>query len=267
MDDLRSLLVFQPKNAVAITEDHAKATQVLKTTYRLLRNLHRTSAVAGSHHLERTERTFGAEYDWYLRGYDFEGRGRWGPEWGEVWATPSEPRVRHGTNPLWLLERVKALRTSMQVGQVHGDLHAGNVILRDDDVPAIIDFGWSAERAHVARDFALMECNLRFVTLRPQVADEQLDRFAGALAWDREPVPAFTGYLGMRWELIKVVREAARAVFAEDTDWSREYLVPLFLVAFGLLRFARQIGNQRAAVLLVERLATLLSAEVPELRP
>jgi hypothetical protein len=100
VDDVRSLLVFQPKNAVAITEDHAKATQVLKTTYRLLRNLHRTSAVAGSHHLERTERTFGAEYDWYLRGYDFEGRGRWGPEWGEVWATPSEPRVRHGTNPL-----------------------------------------------------------------------------------------------------------------------------------------------------------------------
>jgi hypothetical protein len=81
VDDLRSLLAFQSnKTTATLTEDHAKATRVLKDTYKLLRNLHRTSAAAGSHHLQRTERTFGAEYDRYLRGYDFEGGGRWGPE-------------------------------------------------------------------------------------------------------------------------------------------------------------------------------------------
>jgi aminoglycoside phosphotransferase (APT) family kinase protein len=187
-----------------------------------------------------------------------------------VWAAPSEPRVRDWINPLWLVEKVRALRTSVQVGVVHGDLHAGNVAPRDNDVPAIIDFGWSAERAHVASDFVLMECNLRFITLRPQLADADLERFVGALAWDPDPDPAtaLSDYLSARWELVKVVRGAARAVFAEDTNWSREYLVPLFLVAFGLLRFARQIGNQRAAVLLIERLAAMLStsADLPELR-
>jgi hypothetical protein len=269
VDDLRSLIALQPKKTPAeAAKDLDHAAEVLKNTYRMLRSLHRTSASANSHKLARDTRSFGVEYEWYLRGYDSEGGGRWGPEWADVWAPRNEPRVGDGTNPLWLVERVRALSASMQVGLVHGDLHAGNIILRQDDVPAIIDFGWSSERAHVARDFALMECNLRFVTLRPQVGEAELESFSSALAWKPVREPALSGDLAARWGLVKIVRDAARAVFADDTDWSREYLVPLFLVAFGLLRFARQIGNQRAAVLTVERLAELLgsSPDLPELR-
>lgn len=270
VDDLRDLLTFQPGQTVpGMVTDPVAASGVLHDTYRLLRNLHRGSAAAGTHNLERVDRAFGAEYERYLRNYACDGSGRWGSEWAAVWAPPSEPRVRAGTNPLWLIERLRRQSVSMQIGLVHGDLHAGNVILRDGDVPAIIDFGWSAERAHLAKDFVLMECNLRFVTLRPQVGDEELDRFSGALAWDSAPEPAPSEYLAHRCELIKVVRDAARAVFAEDTNWTREYLAPMFLVAFGLLRFARQLHNQRAAVLSVERLANLLAAspDIPGLAP
>ena len=100
-----------------------------------------------------------------------------------------------------------------------------------------------------------MECNLRFLALRPQVKDEELERFAGWVAWN-EPLPEGLGdYFRCRGELVRKLRRKAAEVFPDNTDWDREYLVPLFLVAFGLLRFAPQLGNQRAAVRLVLGLA------------
>lgn len=261
VDDLRKLLAFAPRQALSESpETDGEAGRILESTYALLRNLHRTSAVAGSHALAREVRPLGEEYAWYLRQYTFEAGGLWGREWAEVWAPPTQQAVRDGINPLWLVERLRGESVQIQLGLVHGDLHAGNIVLRGGDAPAIIDFGWSAERAHVAKDFVLMECNLRFLTLRPQVSDEQLAAFASTLAWDSEPSCALTEYLARRRNLVKVVRDAAKKVFAEDTDWTREYLAPLFLVAFGLLRFAPQLGNQRAAMGMVEQLATLLAS-------
>src|SRR5260370_38220791 len=99
-----------------------------------------------------------------------------------------------------------------------------------------------------------MECNLRFLSLQPQLGEADLKTFVRWLAWD-DSVPSLASeHLVHRTELIQVVRRAARAVFESQTDWSNEYLVPLFLTAFGLLRFTPQLGNQRAAVLFVEAL-------------
>jgi len=260
VDDLRKLLAFTPHQAATESEETGrKAAQVLEGTYTLLRNLHRTSAATGSHALHRERRSLGEEYSRYLRRYGFEPACLWGPEWAAVWAPPSQCVAGDGVNPLWVVDRLRSEVVSMQVGLVHGDLHAGNIILRDGGAPAIIDFGWSADRAHVAKDFVLMECNLRFLTLRPQVGEDELATFISAVAWESEPSPAQSEYLARRWALVKVVRDAARRVFASDTDWAREYLAPLFLVAFGLLRFAPQLGNQRAAVLFVQRLAGTLA--------
>jgi hypothetical protein len=260
VEDLRKLLAFSPRQTIEESpEAHRHAALVLDRSFGLLRNLHRSSAVAGTSALPRERRVLGEEYARYLRRYGSEPGSFWGPEWASVWAPPREKVAGDGTNPLWLVDRLCPAPTTMQVGLVHGDLHAGNIILREDDAPAIIDFGWSADRAHVAKDFVLMECNLRFLTLRPQVGDEELAAFTSALSWDSEPASGMSEYLARRWALVKVVRSAAERVFAKDTDWTREYLAPLFLVAFGLLRFAPQLGNQRAAIRLVESLANLLA--------
>jgi hypothetical protein len=75
-----------------------------------------------------------------------------------------------------------------------------------------------------------------------------LEAFVDWIAWD-SPTPSGLGdYLDERTRLIRRLRGKAAEVFPEDTDWDREYIVPLFLVAFGLLRFAPQLGNQQAAV-------------------
>ncbi len=261
--DLRKLLAFFPRQTPDESSNNQReAALVLERTYTLLRNLHRSSAATGTSALAREHRTLGDEYAWYLRRYGFEPTSLWGPEWTVVWAPPTQRVARERINPLWLVDRLRREVVTMQVGLIHGDLHPGNIILREGDAPAIIDFGWSADRVHIAKDFVLMECNIRFLTLRPQVGDEELTAFTKALAWNAEPPQGLSEYLIRRWALVKVVREAARQVFASETDWTREYLAPLFLVAFGLLRFAPQLGNQRAAVGLVQELATTLASSL-----
>jgi hypothetical protein len=260
VDDLRTLLGSAPRRVLPESPDgDAQAKTVLERTYGLLRNLHRSSAITGSSALPREDRAIREEYDWYLRRYGTEPGDLWGAEWATVWGSPTQRGGGDFVNPLWMVAELKELRFSMQLGLVHGDLHPGNIIVRDDDPPAIIDFGWSNERAHVAKDFALMECNLRFLTLRAQIAEADLETFTHALPWGAEAAFHPDSYLARRWKLVQVVRQAAQRLFAADTDWDREYLVPLFLVAFGLLRFAPQLGNQRAATLLVERLARHLA--------
>jgi hypothetical protein len=262
VSDLRALLAF---SSVRTPEENSNnlvhAGLVLERTYSVLRNLHRAAAAAGGPVLNRADRSFGAEYEWYLRRYDPDRRPEsiWGPEWASVWAAGGERTVRDKINPIWLVERLRVETAPMQLGTIHGDLHPGNVILRDGDPPAIIDFGWSATEAHIAKDFVLMECNLRFLTLRPQVAEADLAAFATWLAWDAPAPVVMCDHLADRSKLVQLVRRAAHQVFADDTDWDREYLAPLFIVTFGLLRFAPQLGNQRAAICLVESLAQHLA--------
>lgn len=260
VSDLRTLLAFSPQRTGDLdAEKHSHVATILEGTYALLRNLHRASVTGGGSALPRDTRAFGIEYDWYLRRYGLGPEGLWGPEWIAVWAPPSERLIHDAINPMWLIERLRAETATMHIGTVHGDLHPGNVILRDGDAPALIDFGWSASEAHIAKDFVLMECNLRFLTLRSQVAEAELAAFAGWSAWEA-PFPVLASdHLSRRTDLIQRVRKAAQQVFAKDTDWNREYLAPLFIVAFGLLRFAPQIGNQNAAIRFIESLAQHLA--------
>jgi len=53
----------------------------------------------------------------------------------------------------------------MFLGAIQGDLHPGNIVYTRGGRPAIIDFGWASDKAHVAKDFVLLECNLRFLFL------------------------------------------------------------------------------------------------------
>src|SRR5436190_19418209 len=105
-----------------------------------------------------------------------------------------------------------------------------------------------------------MACNLRVLTLRPQVRPAEIESFEDWIAWDAPPPSGLSDYLNGRMKLIRSLREKAAEVFPEDTDWEREYIIPLFFVAFGLLRFAPQLGNQQAAMRFVLSLARHIAA-------
>lgn len=246
-------------------DDTEAALNVLGQAFRLLRNLHRRCNWTTLPD-QRQERLVREEYAKYLRKFSAVGDGAaWGPRWAEhCWAGPGVKqlggRPAAPVNPIWLVERLLGMTYPMLLGVVHGDLHPGNIILRTHEPPAVIDFGWSQDHAHLAKDFVLMECNLRFLSLRPQISQDRLRPFVNWLAWGVGPPPGLDGYLEGRVSLVQCVREEAGRVFGGATDWDREYLVPLFLCAFGLLRYAPQLGHQLAAVLFVESLANYLMA-------
>jgi len=256
----KALNVKDLRKTLEAGQDDA-AQRILTTTYSLLRNLHFRLNKAYS-----DERVLGEEYRRYLRKLDDE---VWGKEWKESWGSEKHVHDAGGqfVNPFWLLERLRPLRRSLCMGAVHGDLHPGNIVLAREQ-PRIIDFGWATDGAHVAKDFVLMECNLRFHTVRPQLTQQDVYGLSDWISWDA-PIPGSLSQLAhRRAELICYLRSLAAQVLKStehSIDWDWEYIVPMFFVAFGLLRYAPQLGNQQAAVRFVLALAThietLLSKE------
>lgn len=242
VSDLRDPLQRNNKDIVS---------RVFQATYATMRNLHVPFG-----RRKRVSRRVIVEYEWYLRGLGKV----WGSEWASVFGPVSDTNTQFAAkewaNPLWLIERLKDVSCDFTIGAVHGDLHPGNVVITSNDQPRIIDFGWAHDDAHIAKDFVLMECNLRFLFLRPQLASEEVDRLANWIQWGVEIPNGLTPYCKDRCELVLALRGHAREALGEQADWNREYLLPLFLVAFGLLRFAPQLGNQQAAILTVLALAT-----------
>ena len=251
---LRELSAFTVKDMRKTLErGETRASQILEKTFHQLRNLH--------HRLNKAhpeERCYSDEYKRYLRKLD---DGVWGSEWREAWGTSDVKHVEDSggrfANPFWCLEGIRDLRKPMYVGAVHGDLHPGNIVLTGEQ-PRIIDFGWAEDGAHIAKDFVLMECNLRFLTLRPQLNQGQVYALCDWIEWDA-PIPdGLDDYTRDRAKLIMALRKIAKETIQvndQEPDWNWEYIVPLFLVALGLLRFASQLGNQQAAVRFVLVLA------------
>lgn len=206
------------------------------------------------------ERNIYSEYEWYLRQFGIA----WGQEWIDVWGNGSKQFCRlDGSdviNPLWVLEKLRTKTLPLSLGAVHGDLHPGNIVLTQNNGARIIDFGWSQERTHIAKDFVLMECNLRFLFLRPQLSAGESRTFSRWLKWN-EPIPSgMSDHCIRHANMINHLRSLATIVFPENPDWNWQYLVPMFFVGFGLLRFAPQLGNQVAAVETVLGLAQEIDA-------
>jgi hypothetical protein len=201
----------------------------------------------------RNTTTYHKAYDWYLRntyappGVHSE-RGHipeliFGKEdtvaaFGRRWPNPvtlindiMDPKIVHETT----------------VGAVHGDLHPKNIVLGHSDVVQIIDFGWSCSGAPVVVDYLLLDVNLRGTTLPSQLGEP--DALAiGNFLDENQDATSLHPLLMPRARLIKEqiwkpLREK-RIVL----DWDREYLIPFFLVAYGLLVYLDNARNQPAMI-------------------
>jgi len=259
--DMRELLEPKKGGASGKIEQIDELLGLLKSVYAVCQPLHTRAGLWGQY-----PRSFSEEYAKYLRHFQAE----WGKEWITQWgrAETFEDGGRTLTNPIWVLERLRhAAKVRLTCGAVHGDLHPGNILFSDPKTPSIIDFGWADPDAHLAKDYVLLECNLRFTHLPGNTPISE--------------VMKFTSWVGMNQEAPQIdhewCRDAARAIASLrslfrnrveqltasagrdlEVDWDLEYVVPLFLVSFGLLRFIDDYRNQIAAREFVLHLADYL---------
>ena len=248
------------------------ADLVLTHTYALLRQLHRNRYDPQTKKYILEKRSLYKEYEWYLRGVAKERE--WGSRWREIWGEDDKTKDMYGewANPFRVLSRIQALSpVELYCGAIHGDLHPRNIITKGSD-PYLIDYGWAQDRVHIAKDFALMECNLRFVTLPPMVAVRDVVEMSRWTWLPADPPSLADPECLARCKLICTVRRQLVEVLPGPAEgenerlfWAKQYMIPMFLVALGLLRHLARYDNQMAARLTVLSLATCVAEVLPEL--
>lgn len=249
-----------------LTEDMVyNPSSVVKATFQLLVPFHLRAGLR-----QRPRLNIVHEYHDYLRGLylDEPHRSLWLTAWRSVWGHESEETIhafgRDWANPLWVVHTLRSLEVELCCGAIHGDLHPRNVVISQGGTPQIIDFGWASDFAHIAKDFVLMECNLRFMNLRSDLPSSFVEQLAQWIRFQQPSPPDLAGSLPSTIGLIQCVRDCALQAFAglPDVDWDLEYVVPLFLTSMGLIRYLGNASNQESAKLSVLALAQYIKTEV-----
>ena len=204
------------------------------------------------------------EYRKYLRGFKEEGK--WGDAWRQIWGSENNKDIKGKHNPVRVLKQLESASYNICVGAIHGDLHPRNIVFSHDRSPHIIDFGWARQETHIAKDFALMECNLRFMVLRPDILNKTLKALVEWIPFHNEFTQTRHPYVDGVAEIIKKLHELAKEHFPKKNkqNWNKEYVVPLFLTALGLLKpnVFSSCHNRVAAILTVQNLADYLGREM-----
>lgn len=205
----------------------------------------------------REEAKYGELYKWYLRDTTTDGHrrqilldslfgdGATTRRFGQDWPNPRKLIAK-------IVDEQRAFRGILGPG--HGDLHPKNIVLGLGDSVHIIDFGWARERLHVVVDYVLLDINLRSITLPSQMLETDILRLAAYLTLEEDAERLPDSVRGRA----RVIRDAIwdRAVNVEKVvqDWRAEYLIPYFIVAYGLLVYLDAARNQEALI------ATVLAA-------
>lgn len=227
--------------------------KTLRTVYQFLVPFHSRAGKAS-----RKRRNYGTEYRKYLRKFSIS-RG-WGKVIADGWRNKTIREFGQAfKNPIACVDALRKRKVKLYCGAVHGDLHPRNIVFTATKIPHVIDFGWARDDAHIAKDFVLLECNLRFVAFRPDVPWPDIDALAGWFKFDELQPALVSEHCRERANLIAELRTIAKEHFPKDCDWNLEYIIPLFLVAFGLLRVLPSADNQIAAKLTVLKLASYIN--------
>lgn len=212
---------------------------VLRGVYELMHGIHRHGRIE----CERRGFKYGVAYRSYLRKLHTSKRATMEALFGKAERTKLLGQT--WPNPLRLVDKLVSGKFDGAVGPIHGDLHPKNIVLDKSGRPRIIDFGWALPRGHVVVDYVLMEVNLRALTLSSQISHQAVLELAKMLD-ETDPIPKGPPLLASRASLIRdILWKSARAMGIVK-DWTAEYLIPQFLVAFGLLKFLDSARNQHA---------------------
>jgi serine/threonine protein kinase len=229
----------------------------MQSAFEFLWPLHQRGGTA-----KRKRRRFDDEYEPQLRKID---SADWAKKWRTCWGSDEESRARdfgeEWENPFHVLAKTRSIEAELFCGGVHGDLHPKNIVF-SRDTPTIIDFGWAKGDAHIAKDFVLFECNVRFVTLPASVSYHEVDAVSSWISFDEEAPKVTCPDLRGRLELVSLLRAKARRAFPDDTNWDLEYVVPMFMVAIGLLKHSNDFSSQVSARRHVLRLAQYVAERV-----
>ncbi len=195
------------------------------------------------------------EYKWYLRGE------KWRHAFSTVWAAGSEKYCsdfgKNWVNPIHVYEQLKTYAGEISMGVVHGDLHCKNIVFVPNDI-RVIDYGWTQENWHIAKDYILLESNLRFMIMHPDVPYQDLLLLCKTL--DGTPVDPSVFSCEYARFTCKTIRDVRTYAFS-ILDKSRlhdEYLIPLFLLSLGLLNYTRDFSNLISARLTILCLGELI---------
>ena len=226
-----------------------KINRHFKDLYELMYQVHRDG------HVRCASRplTYREEYSIYLRGLDeptasipaaLFGRESVTRLFGEDWP-----------NPTMIVRKVLDLGEFPGCcGPIHGDLHPKNVVIDKNLRVNVIDYGWARRSGHLIKDYVLMEANLRAITLSSHVDFGLLRSFAESFRPSAPSVSA-TGPIGFRQAAIRSCLWRQVEQHRLVSNWDREYVVPLFLVMFGLLKHMDDARNQISLLLTVLSLA------------
>jgi hypothetical protein len=230
-------LVFLPEHARH--EDRPSSVRLLQSTYESCRTSHRGSIAPFQ---------IGSQYEAYLRET---------PErllddpLPNVFPRGNDAAIYGQTlrDPRRILEAVKQHQVTSLVCPVHGDLHPNNVLFGRNFVPVLIDYAFGHLNGHFIKDFALMECSLRFLQvpklLQPDLMarlDDALLEEDGYTALDEDAAYKYVFESGGRTaevlretaDLVKTIRRECRLRHA-TYDFS-EYLVAEYMMLMGALR-------------------------------
>jgi len=229
---------------------------LLKNTFHYLHSFHDSNVLEN--------RTYAVEYEWYLRQLEKPGEA-WIEKLEAMWEPKTVKSIsnfgREFWNPLYVYAHVRDLENTFKIGAVHGDLHPRNIVIGFDQSANIIDFGWSTNGAHIVKDFVLMEANLRFASLHSKFKYDFVCVLAGALDTDKIKSIETHGV----YELISEIRERCNDHYkfnGQDIDWTRDYLIPLFLVSLGLTKFIDTHNNLISTHLSLLEMSNYIASEL-----
>ncbi|MFT9206405.1 phosphotransferase family protein [Acetobacter orientalis] len=168
-------------------------------------------------------------------------------------------------NPNLVVSRIieQKIKFNGYIGAIHGDLHPKNIVMDGEGNVQIIDFGWAKLHGHVIIDYVMLDLNLRGVTLPSQISENGILQFANFLRQE-DNLDDLPKFVRDRARIIKDViwkKVRERAIL---NDWEHEYLIPLFLVGYGLLVHLDKARNQPALVATVLQLAKELDEIIPQ---
>ena len=217
--------------------------------YELMYQVHRDGHVKCS----TRQVTYKEEYGRYLRGLEDPAapipKALFGHEsvtrlFGEEWP-----------NPGVVIRKVLHLsKFSACCGPVHGDLHPKNVVIDRNLRVNVIDYGWASRSSHIIKDYVLMEANLRAITLSSHTDFGTVRALADCFTPSSSGILA-TGPIGFREATIRSCLWKQVLQHRLVNDWEREYVIPLFLVTYGLLKHMDNARNQVSLLLTVLSLA------------